>query len=220
MGTFLTETAVWKRMIDELEEGERLEAVARGTDLLARPHFAGKTDRRGILLRLSKSYEVKGREVISLKKLERKLRRYALGKGLIMAPPGEPAFKSDREKEVFDAAVESLGRRLEEGESVMTMGMARDPGHEDPKYYYLAFTDRRFLMAKLSGNRDVYMVDGVPLDGLESFELLHEDVPIPIDIPLITGQEEKLVVKRKDGRERTFLLTDLFGSRRGDAPEK
>jgi len=220
MGTFLTETAVRKRMIDQLEEGEELQAVARGTDLLARPHFAARTDRRGILIRFTKSYEVKDREVIPLKKLDRKLRRYALGKGLIMAPPGEPAFKSEREKEVFDAAMESLGRRLEEGESVMTMGMARDPGREDPKYYYLAFTDRRFLMAKLSGNRDIYMVDAIPLDELESYELMSEDVSIPIDIPLITGQEEKLVVKRKDGQERTFLLTDLFGSRRGDAPEK
>lgn len=218
MGAFLTETTVRKKLIDYLEEGEELEAVARGTDLLARPYFAGKTDRRGILLRLTKSYEVKDEEIIPLKKLDKKLSRYALGKGLILAPPGEPALKNEKEEKVYASAVEALGRRLDDGETVMTMGMARDPGKDEPKYYFLAFTDRRFLMAKLSGNRDIYMVDAIPLDELESFELRNGDDPIPIDIPLFTGQEEELWVTYKDGRERRFLITDLFGARRGDAP--
>ena len=219
MGTFLTETTIRKQLIDMLDEGEELEAVARGTDLLARPHFAGKTDRRGILLRLSRSYEVKDIEIIPLHKLDRKLRRYALAKGLILAPPGEPAFKNDKEKALFEAGMEAIARRLDEGESVVTMGMARDPGLAEPKYYFLVFTDRRFLIAKLSGNRDIYMVDAIPLDELEQFELRHGGDPIPIDIPLITGQEERLYARFKDGRERTFLVTDLFGQRREDAPD-
>ncbi|MHB8896260.1 MAG: hypothetical protein ACYC99_13930 [Candidatus Geothermincolia bacterium] len=215
----MTETTVRKQLLDFLEEGEQIEAVARGTDLLDRPHYAGKTDRRGILLKLSKSYEVKGKEIIPLGKLDKKLRRLALGKGLIMSPPGEPAFKNDKERGLYEASSETLKKRLEEGESVLTMGMARHPDLKDPKYYYLAFTDKRFVMAKLSGNRDIYLVDGVPLDELESFELRHGDDPIPIDIPLFMGQEERLYVRYKDGSERTFLVTDLFGHRREDAPD-
>jgi hypothetical protein len=218
---FMTEETVKKAFDGILTDGEQIEAVARGTDLLGRPHYAAKTDKRGILLKLSKSYEVreKDTEIIPLGKLDKKLRRYALGKGLILAPPGDPAFKNDQEKALYKSSKEAVEKKLEDGESVMTMGMARDPGIKDPIYYYLAFTDRRFVMAKLSGNRDIYKVESVPLELLGSYEIRHKDDPVPIDVPFISNQEDALVITYKSGSERRFMLTDIFGHRREDAPD-
>src|SRR5665647_39954 len=103
-------------LADRLAEGEKLDAVARGTDLLGRPHYVGKTDRRGIVLRLSKSYEPRDEESISLKKLDKKLSRMAIGKGLWLSPPGELHFSTDKEKALFNSEKEALEEHLEEGE--------------------------------------------------------------------------------------------------------
>jgi len=217
----MTESTVRRAFDGVLEDGEQIEALARGTDLLGRPHYAAKTDKRGILLKLSKSFEVRDKdtEIIPLGKLDKKLRRYALGKGLILAPPGDPAFKNDKERALYETARAAVEKKLEDGESIITMGMAHDPGIKDPIYYYLAFTDRRFIMAKLSGNRDIYKVESVPLELLDSYEVRHKEDPVPIDVPFITSQEDGLVIKYRSGSERRFMLTDIFGHRREDAPD-
>lgn len=219
MGTFITETSVRNALSDRLGEGEKLDAVARGMDLLGRPHYVGKTDRRGIVLRLSKSYEPKDEESIPLKKLDKKLTRMALGKGLWLSPPGELHFSTDKEKALFNTEKEALEEHLEDGEELMTLGMAKDPDISKPAFYYLAFTDRRLMMAKLSGDRVIGDVEGIPLAALEFYELRNGDDPVPIDIPAMSSQEQKLFLKYKGGRERKFLLTDMFGHRREDAPD-
>ena len=219
MGTFITETSVRNALADKLEEGERIEAVARGTDLLGRPCYAGKTEKRGIVLRLSKTFEPKDVEFIPLKKLDKKLRRLALVKGLYMAPPGDAPFRSDKEKSLFESEKEGLQEHLDPGEEIMTLGMAREPDTSKPTFYFLAFTDKRLMMAKLSGSRQIDGVEAIPLAALETYELRQGDDPVPIDIPLMESQEQKLFIKYKGGRERKFLLTDLFGHRREDAPD-
>lgn len=219
MGTFMTETTVRKTLIDRLDEGEQIEAVARGTDLLGRPYFVGKTDKRGLILRLSRSYEVKEVESVPLGKLDKKLRRMALVKGIYLAPPGEPPFKSDKEQALYRQEKQALEQVLEPGESVMTLGLCREPGASEATFYFLAFTDRRLLLAKLSGKREIGDIESIPLDALESFELRHGDDPVPIDIPLVASQEARLYLKYKDGPERKLLITDLFGHRREDAPD-
>jgi Bacterial PH domain len=219
LASFITEVTVRKTLIDRLEDGEQLAVVARGTDLLGRPYFVGKTDKRGLVLRLSKSYEVKEEESIPLSKLDKKLKRMALVKGIYLAPPGEPPFKSDKERALFEAEKESLKQVLEPEESIMTLGLCRDPGMSGKSFYYIAFTDRRIILAKLSGKREIADVEGIPLDELESFELRHASDPVPIDIPVVTGQEERLFLQFKNGQERKLLITDLFGHRREDAPD-
>lgn len=219
MGTFITETSVRNALSDRLAEGEKLDAVARGTDLLGRPHYVGKTDRRGIVLRLSKSYEPRDEESISLKKLDKKLSRMAIGKGLWLSPPGELHFSTDKEKALFNSEKEALEEHLEEGEELMTLGMARDPDISRILFYYLAFTDRRLMMARLRGDRVITDVEGIPLAALEFYELRNGDDPVPIDIPAMSSQEQKLFIKYKGGRERKFLMTDMLGHRREDAPD-
>jgi len=219
VGTFITETSVRNALSDRLAEGEKLDAVARGTDLLGRPHYVGKTDRRGIVLRLSKSYEPRDEESISLKKLDKKLSRMAIGKGLWLSPPGELHFSTDKEKALFNSEKEALEEHLEEGEELMTLGMARDPDISRILFYYLAFTDRRLMMARLRGDRVITDVEGIPLAALEFYELRNGDDPVPIDIPAMSSQEQKLFIKYKGGRERKFLMTDMLGHRREDAPD-
>jgi len=219
VGTFITETSVRNALSDRLAEGEKLDAVARGTDLLGRPHYVGRTDRRGIVLRLSKSYEPRDEESIPLKKLDKKLSRMAIGKGLWLSVPGEPHFSTDKEKALFNAEKEALEEHLDEGEELMTLGMARDPDISRTLFYYLAFTDRRLMMARLRGDRVIGDVEGIPLAALESYELRNGDDPVPIDIPAMSSQEQKLFIKYKGGRERKFLMTDMFGHRREDAPD-
>lgn len=219
MGTFLTETAVRKTFLDRMDEGEKLQAVARGTDLLGKPVYAGKTDRRGLILRLSRSYEVKEEESVPLGRLDKKLKRMALVKGTYLAPPGEPAFSSDKLHAVYDAERETLKGLLEPGEELMTVGMAREPGLGDKDYFYVAFTNQRVILARLRGRREVSQVEGVALADLESFEMRNGNDPVPIDIPVFQGQEERLFFSFADGLERRLLVTDLFGHRREDAPD-
>jgi hypothetical protein len=219
MSSFLTETTVRKALIVRLEEGEQIEAVARGTDLLGRPYYVGKTDKRGLILRLSKSFEVKEEESVPLGKLDKKLKRMALVKGIYLAPPGEPPFKSDKERSLFEMEKEALEQVMEPGETIMSLGLAREPGHGEGAFYYLAFTDRRIVLARLSGKREIADVEGIPLGELESFELRNGDDPIPIDIPLVASQESRLYLQEENGTRRRLLVTDLFGHRREDAPD-
>jgi len=219
MGSFITETSVRNVLSERIADGEKLDVVARGTDMLGRPHYVGRTDRRGIVLRLSKSYEPRDEESIPLKKLDKKLARMALGKGLWLSPPGELHFTTEKEKGLFATEKETLEEHLEEGEEIMTLGMARDPDISRIVFYYLAFTDRRLLMARLRGDRVIADVEGIPLAALEFYELRNGDDAVPIDIPAMSSQEQKLYLKYKGGRERKFLLTDMFGHRREDAPD-
>lgn len=62
-------------------------------------------------------------------------------------------------------------------------------------------------------------VEAVQLADIEDFYLLHGKKPVPIDTPLFSGQELSLQLRFADGRERRFLLTDLHGHRREDAPD-
>ena len=219
MGTFITESSVRNAFSDRLADGEKIEAVARGTDLLGRPHYVAKTDRRGIALRLSKSYEPREEESVPLRKLDKKLQRWMIGKGLWLSPPGELHFSTDRERALFTAEKEALEEHLEEGEEIMTLGMAKDPDPSRIVYYFLAFTDRRLMMARLKGDREISDVEGIPLAALESYEMRNGDDPVPIDIPAMSSQELKLFIKYKGGRERKFLVTDMLGHRREDAPD-
>jgi hypothetical protein len=218
LGTFLTETTVRKVLLDLVDEDESIEAVTRGTDLLERPVFVGKTNRRGLLVRLSRSFEVKETETIPLGKLDRKLRRMALVKGTYLAPPGDLLSRTDKEKALFESAKELLELDLESGESIITLGMARD-GNKDPAYFYVAFTDRHIILAKLAGKREIAETESMELGDIEAWELLVGDDPVPVDIPLLSSQEQRLVIRRGDGTERRLLITDLFGHRREDAPD-
>jgi hypothetical protein len=114
MGSFITETSVRNVLLERLADGEKLDAVARGIDMLGRPHYVGRTDRRGIVLRLSKSFEPRDEESIPLKKLDKKLTRMALGKGLWLSPPGELHFTTDKEKALFAAEKEALEEHLDD----------------------------------------------------------------------------------------------------------
>ena len=219
MDVFLTEATVKATLEEAMDPGEELEATARGTDLLGRPHFAGKTDKRGILLRLSKDFEVKERQYIPLNKLDKKLKRFALVKGLILAPPGETAFRSDKEDALFASEKETLKEYLEPDDSFVTLGMGRDPGLGSEMFYYIAFTNSRLILARISGNRKVEATDVIPLDALDSFEMKHNGNQVPIDRPAIASQDQILYIQYKSGRERKVLITDMFGHRREDAPD-
>lgn len=204
--------------IERLDEGESIEAVARGADLLGRPVLVARTDKRGVLLRLNKSFEVKGKETISLGKLDRKLRRMALVKGTFLSPPGEPVFRNDREKELYDAARDAIGRVLEPEENLMTLGLARD-SNLDPEYFYVAFTDRRVLVARLFDRREIVETRSIPLADLETWEARSGEDPVPIDVPIMSNQDQRLYLKTADGEEIKLLSTDLFGFRREDSPD-
>jgi hypothetical protein len=219
MDVFLTEATVKATLEEAMDPGEVLEAMARGTDLLGRPHFAGKTDKRGILLRLSKDFEVKERQYIPLTKLDKKLKRFALVKGLFLSPPGETAFRTDKEDALFASEQEALKEYLEPEDSFVTLGMGRDPGLGSETFYFVAFTNSRLILARLSGKREVEATDVIPLDALESFEMKHNGNPVPIDRPAIASQDQTLFLKYKSGRERKVLITDMFGHRREDAPD-
>ena len=218
MGQFLTETAVRRVLIDLLDEGESIEAVARGTDLLGRPVFVAKTDKRGLVVRLSKSFEVKEQETIPLGKLDKKLKRMALVKGLYLSPPGEPVFRSEKETSLYQAARSLLKEQLEPEESLVTIGMARD-GDVKPRYFYVAFTDRRVMLARLSGKREIEDVESFPLSRSRPGRLAAATPPVPADIPSLASQEQRLYLQTKDGTERMLLLTDFLGFRRDDAPD-
>lgn len=61
-------------------------------------------------------------------------------------------------------------------------------------------------------------VEAVRLADIEDF-YLHGKKPVPIDTPLFSGQELSLQLRFADDRERRFLLTDLHGHGREDAPD-
>lgn len=219
VGTFLTEVAVRKMLIDLLDEDENVEAVARGTDILGKPIFAVRTDKRGLLVHMTRSFKVKDKDTMTLAKLDKKLRRLALVQGTFLSPPGEPAFRNEKEKDLYEAEKTAIKRLLEPDESIMTLGLARDTNLDDANYYYVAFTDRRVMIGRLFDKREIVDTQSLPLSEIESWDALSGENPVPLDVPIISSQDQRLHFKLADGSKRKLLVTDLFGFRREDSPD-
>lgn len=220
MEGFLTEETIRHTLSGLLEAGEVLGQVQRGVDSFGRPHMLAETDRRALLVRFSKSFDLNSAKTIPLNRLEKKLKGYARLEGLALAPPATPLVRGDGEYGLFMHARDTVSESFGPGEKLITLGLCRErEAWFMTSYYYVAFTDSRVLLMRLSKNREVEEVESVPLEEVSGFSLLHDRKPVPIDTPLFSGQELSLQFRFADGRERSFLLTDLHGHRREDAPD-
>jgi hypothetical protein len=154
-GDLITERSVRAAFSAMVDEGEKIESVRRGFDMMGRPHAL---------------------------------------------------------------AVDSLTKLIEQGEAFTTVGLCREKeAGLATSFLYVVLTDKRIVFARLSDKREVQESEGVPLSDIADIALFHGSDRVPLDTPLFASQELILHVDYKGGRQRRFLVTDLFGHRREDA---
>jgi|GEM_PF-958766 len=217
-GDLITERSVRAAFSAMVDEGEKIESVRRGFDMMGRPHALAVTDRRALFVKLSKSFELKSTKAIPLARLDKKLKGFERLDGLKLVDARLPTVASERERSIYELAVDSLTKLIEQGEAFTTVGLCREKeAGLATSFLYVVLTDKRIVFARLSDKREVQESEGVPLSDIADIALFHGSDRVPLDTPLFASQELILHVDYKGGRQRRFLVTDLFGHRREDA---
>lgn len=114
------------------------------------------------------------------------------------------AFKPT-EKSMNDA----VSKFLEEGEDLLIVGWASEKG---VKYYYVALTDRRLLIIKLSAFYKVKGAESIPVSEIEGCSIHEGFKHASCDLQSIARMAEtSLYVKQKGGKERAFRFVNILG---------
>lgn len=104
---------------------------------------------------------------------------------------------------------EKVASFLEPGEEVLTMGWASEKGM---KYYYVALTNRRLLLVRLSIMNKVKGEESIPLAELEAASVHKGYKYAPLDMKLLSSlAETTLYIRTKDGKKRAFQFPLIAG---------
>ncbi len=105
---------------------------------------------------------------------------------------------------------------LEPGEQVVTMGWASEKGF---KYYYVALTDRRLLLVRLSAMNKVKGEESIPLTELEAASVHKGYKYAPLDMKLLSSlAETSLYIRTRDGKKRALRFPLIAGLKNKEVP--
>ncbi|MHB8896301.1 MAG: hypothetical protein ACYC99_14140 [Candidatus Geothermincolia bacterium] len=112
-------------------------------------------------------------------------------------------------KPTMEGMKEAVSQFLEQGEELLTVGWASEKG---VKYFYVALTDRRLIIVRLSTFYKVKDAESVPIGDLEGCSIYEGFKYAPVDAQLISRLvETSLYVKTKDGKKRAFRFPKILG---------
>jgi hypothetical protein len=114
------------------------------------------------------------------------------------------------------AMKETLAQFLESGENLIAAGWAAEKG---TRYFYVALTDRRILLVRLSMTYKVKGDESIPFSQLEAYSL-HEGFKIaPIDVQMISRMAEtSLYLKPTSGKKRALRFSAILGYPNKEVP--
>ena len=111
---------------------------------------------------------------------------------------------------------EAVSQFLEPGEELVTVGWAAEKG---VKYYYVALTDRRLLIIKLSTFYKVKGAESIPIAELEGCSVYEGFKYAPLDAQLISKlAETSLYIKTKSGDKRALRFAAILGLHNKEVP--
>jgi hypothetical protein len=111
---------------------------------------------------------------------------------------------------------EAVSQFLNAGENLVTVGWASQKG---VKYYYVALTDQRLLIIKLSMTYKVKGAESIPLSELEGCSIYEGFKYAPVDAQLISSMvETSLYVKPKSGKKRAYQFPAIIGLNNKEVP--
>ena len=111
---------------------------------------------------------------------------------------------------------EAVSQFLDPGENLVTVGWAAEKG---VKYFYIALTDKRLLIIKLSTFYKVKGEESIPLSDLEGCSVYEGYKYAPIDAQLISSMAEtSLYLKTRDGKKRAFRFPAIIGLNNKEVP--
>jgi hypothetical protein len=109
-------------------------------------------------------------------------------------------------EEDMKAAVAQFARP---GEELMTVGWAAEKG---TRYYYVALTNMRLLLIRLSMFYKVKGEESIELADLEAASMEEGFKYAPIDMQILSSMlETSLYVKTKDGKKRALRFSRFIG---------
>lgn len=112
-------------------------------------------------------------------------------------------------KPTAEGMKEAVSAFLEPDENLVTVGWASEKG---VKYYYVALTDRRLIIVRLSTFYKVKGEESVLIADLEGCSIYDGFKYAPPDIKLISSMAETtLYIKTKDGKKREFRFANILG---------
>lgn len=111
---------------------------------------------------------------------------------------------------------EAVAGFMEPGEEMVTVGWASEKG---TKFYYVALTDRRLLVVRLSAFYKVKGAESIPLGELEGCSIYEGFKYAPPDVKLISQMAEtSLYVKPRGGKQRAFRFANILGLDNKEVP--
>jgi hypothetical protein len=111
---------------------------------------------------------------------------------------------------------EKVSSFLQPGEQVVTMGWASEKGI---KYYYVALTDRRLLLVRLSFSNKVKGEESIPLQELTAASVHKGYKYAPLDMKLLSSMvETSLYIRTRDGKKRAFRFPLIAGLNNKEVP--
>jgi len=121
------------------------------------------------------------------------------------------ALKPTREK--MDEAEEGF---LEPGEEVVTVGWGSRKG---VKYFYIALTNRRIIIIRLSTFYKVKGEESIPLSEVEACTIHEGFKYAPPDMQLIASMAETpFYIKTKGGKKYEFMFPVIMGLQNKEVP--
>jgi hypothetical protein len=104
---------------------------------------------------------------------------------------------------------EAVSKFLEPEEDLVTVGWASVKG---VRFYFVALTDRRLLIIRLSAFYKVKGEESISLADLEVCSMKEGSKAASLDLQFIEGMAETpLYVKAKGGKERVFNFANILG---------
>jgi hypothetical protein len=111
---------------------------------------------------------------------------------------------------------EAVAAFLQPGEDLVTMGWASEKGI---KYYYVALTDRRILLVRLSMSNKVKGEESIPRQELVAASVHKGYKYAPLDMKLLSSMAEtSLYIRTRDGKKRAFRFPVVMGLNNKEVP--
>ena len=111
---------------------------------------------------------------------------------------------------------ETVNAFLQPGEEVVTMGWASEKGI---KYYYVALTDKRLLLVRLSMSNKVKGEESIPLQELVAASVHKGYKYAPLDMKLLSSMAEtSLYIRTRDGKKRALSFPMIAGLENKEVP--
>jgi hypothetical protein len=105
---------------------------------------------------------------------------------------------------------------LRPDEELVTVGWASEKG---VRYYYVALTNQRLLIVRLSTFYKVKGEESIPLGELEACSIDDSLKYVPVDMAMISRMAETpLYLKTSDGRKRVFRFANIMGLANKEVP--